>query len=314
MKGSGSSRRVSRSAGSSDAAAGGTGGVRPPARSGWGLLWLVDDDSHQRAMFLDSYRSARRWMPGAATHVWHLGEPLPIEGSQARLDTAATKWAAKFDAWSRSPFETTVFLDNDTFVLRDLEPLVRCNETVTALPYPNRLSRERVPASARAGLPAEWQNVNSGVVILHESFMAHYRPYWQALGAYANRVPGKDQYVFSLALHMLDEPWRRCWDLQVPTTPFAVEWLRRLWGFEHEPALGRVPLALIQQAYTFHATADKSEYHARFKEWFQLERAHGSTDGGMLDRRAADLPKEDLVANRHYAPHDHAPMNGPPLG
>ncbi|MGF1448115.1 MAG: hypothetical protein ACFB20_01715 [Opitutales bacterium] len=237
---------------------------RRPKREGHGLLWLVDEDASQRAMFAESFQTAVRTMPSVPRAVIYKGPHPKVDARCLRLRSTQAAHAAKFDAWYQSPFERTLFLDNDTYVQASLEPYLQLKAEVCALPYPNFFDRDRLRCPWGDEVPARWQNVNSGVVLYTDSFLPKYRAVWARYGAHALSLPGKDQCLFSLALAIGDVHWQPDVRLQISTTDFAVEFIRTLVGAPEVPKLLDVPLALLQSAFVFHTTADKERFRRAY--------------------------------------------------
>ncbi|MGF1485098.1 MAG: hypothetical protein ACFBZ8_12125 [Opitutales bacterium] len=239
--------------------------------SGNGLLWLVDENSTQRAMFQESFDSAQRWMPNVAKAVLYIGRHPKVAAECFRLRSKAQAHAAKFDAWAQSPFEQTLFLDNDTFVRAPLTHYFEHDTDVVAVPYPNFFEKAELQVPWGSEVPTRWQNVNSGVVLFHKSFVSRYREIWKRYGTFAPRLPGKDQCLFSLALTLPGVRWQPDLHLQISTTDFAVEFIRSIVGAPREPALEGVPMSLIQAAYVFHTTAEKQRHRDAYRQCNQAQ-------------------------------------------
>jgi len=220
-----------------------------------GIVWLIDDCPLQRRMFWRSYRSALQRMPRTPRTVFVAAGPDPGVGSEAvSLRTRAEKWAAKHDAWQASPYETTLFLDNDTVVLADVSGLMEANAFVTALPYPNEHVLSRIPCLKERDLPERWLNVNSGVAIFSRAFLAEYRRVWVRFGDRALELPGKDQCLFSLALRVAGRSWTPSGCLQATATPYAAKNLAAVLGVAEDPKWGDVPVSLLSRVCVFHYT------------------------------------------------------------
>ncbi len=244
---------------------------RSVKHEGAGLLWLVDQDPEQRAMFAESFRTAVRWMPDVPRAVIYRGERPKVEAQCRRLRSGQAAHAAKFDAWSQTPFTRTLFLDNDTFVRASLEPYLQLEAEVCALPYPNFFDRDTLRCPWQEGVPAQWQNVNSGVVLYNASFLPKYAGVWARYGEHAMRLPGKDQCLFSLALEVGGVTWQPDLRIQISTTDFAVEYVRGLVGAPEQPSLENVPEALLRRAFVFHTTADKARHRDAYAGWAEAE-------------------------------------------
>ena len=93
-----------------------------------GIVWLVDDKPEQCSRFYRSYRTACYHMPEVSKTVFYTSQPTGIDECEIFLETNYTSFAAKFDAWKASPYDNTLFLDNDTFVLKDLSKHIQKNK------------------------------------------------------------------------------------------------------------------------------------------------------------------------------------------
>jgi hypothetical protein len=226
-----------------------------------GIVWLVDDNPDQRRRFRLSYASALRHCPHLPRRVFNAGASLNLGYEETALQPALPGAAGKFDAFSRSPFDRTLFLDNDTVVLRDPTGIIEATEYVSALPYPDFYSEMELRETRSAQLPAAWRNANSGVVVFSREFLQHYGGIWRRYGHLADRLIGYDQCLFSLALHTAPARWSPRLDLQVTTTPYALDFLLALRNAAPDPPLlGGVPLAVLMSVAVLHYTAHKQRY------------------------------------------------------
>src|SRR5437016_11818706 len=210
-----------------------------------GIIWLVDENPDQRRRFLVSYKSAQRHCPSLPRVVFRAGgPPLGIGADEIPFKTTLRGGAGKFDAFAQTPFETTLFLDNDTIVLRDPTPIIEDTSYVSALPYPDFFDPPFLVLHGEAeGLPACWRDVNAGVVIFTRPFIDHYRGVWERYRPLAPHLSFSDQCLFSLALSTAPLEWTPRLDLQVTTTPYALQFFMHLRGLAPvPPLLGDVPI------------------------------------------------------------------------
>jgi|GEM_PF-6453299 len=252
-------------------------------------------------------------MPEISKTVFYTGQPTGIEGCEIALQTKYESFAAKFDAWKASPYDNTLFLDNDTFVLMDLSKYIQSNEYVTALPYPNKFEKSKIRILKNTDAPNVWRNVNSGVVIFTKKFMIDYGKIWNKFGDIVLNLPGKDQCLFSMCLATFNKKWYPMMNLQITTTPFAVEFIRRYRNVPQTPEMGRVPLSLILDAYVFHYTADKEEFMTLFENTFSY---HLITDPSRGPQGMDDLDRvmqEDLVHGKRFSAYDSNPHSTRPV-
>lgn len=265
-----------------------------------GVVWAVDDEPTQRTMLNLSHASLQKMAPDLDATVFltqdvdpNLCRGLPIR----RLESSESGCGLKYDAWLQSPYDWTLFLDNDTIVLKHpfqyLSRYLDASKPVVALPYPNFLERETIPALDHATIPLRWRNVNSGVVLFHRSFMSIYGEVWEKFGRYWRQLPGRDQCLFSLALHQMGDRWVPDFDLQLTTTHFAVEYVRRFKRQDYDITVGRVPLGLMFDCLVLHYTEDKPFYRRLFSRWF--------ADGSPSVRSCRELALFDDPELKHGA-------------
>ncbi len=235
--------------------------IRLPSGS-VGIIWLVDEKPDQRRRFLLSYASARRHCPSLPRVVFRHGPPLGIGVDEIPFRPMMSGAAGKFDAFAETPFETTLFLDNDTVVLRDPTRIIEDTSYVSALPYPDFFNQSTLTAHGGAtDVPVSWRNVNSGVVVFTRPFMDHYREVWRRHGHLAPQLLGYDQCLFSLALSTAPFEWTPRLDLQVTTTPYALRFFMHLRRLAHvPPLLGDIPVAALMSVAVLHYTAQKLRY------------------------------------------------------
>lgn len=230
----------------------------------FGLLWFVDESETQRRRFYISLASAKRWNPSLNATVIYKGLPLNSGINEIKFDGSGERFLAKFQAWLRTPYERTLFLDNDTIVMKPLDGFLWQGDEVVAMPYPNMLSSSMLPREAKPLALTEWRNVNSGVISFPRSFLPLCQKVFDQYHAYVNLVPGKDQYFISYILQQYPELLKPSFDIQVTTTPFAVDYLKALKGVRDNAMLGIVPLCLIFDAHVFHYTHNKELYEGEF--------------------------------------------------
>jgi len=199
-------------------------------------------------------------MPAFPMAVIYQGEPpqvgieaLPYRGSEKT-------YHAKFRSWQQSPFDQTLFLDNDTLVLRDCQPVFPQDDVVVALPYPDSFSTEPLgPVNPLLEL-TEWTNINAGVVCFPQNFPEACSELFDRFGHRLHDFPAKDQYLISYYLNCHPEIFQPSDDIQVTTTPHAVDHLIEKKAARSPVKLGIVPLDLLLDAYVFHYTQNKQVY------------------------------------------------------
>ncbi|WP_309398969.1 hypothetical protein [Cerasicoccus maritimus] len=225
-----------------------------------GLLWFVDECPMQRRRLSVSFASARQWMPDADVAIVYQGDPPDLKAKLIPYHGDGKKFLAKFHAWELSPYERTLFLDNDTVVLRDLTSFFRNDEKVVALPYPNMLSRDLLPPDRMELRLKTWRNINSGVISFPSSFVAKCAAYIQEYADVINTLPGKDQYFISYVLNQSPELFVSSLVIQVTSTPMAVRYLEYLKQASSPFKFGDVSIPLMLDAYVFHYTHNKELY------------------------------------------------------
>jgi hypothetical protein len=251
-----------------------------------GIVWAVDGDEAQREWFRLSHATARRHCPSLPRLVFRSGSPLGLGSEEQPVDRQDSGFHLKREAFCRTPFRKTIFLDNDTLVLRDLSRFPGETRYVAALPYPDFFQAEDFSVTPDgAALPRTWRNVNSGVVVYDRSFVDHYRTTFTHV-ATRRQVDG-DQWGFSLALATAPTGWTPRLDLQVTATPHALDYLGSLRGLgDPEPRLGDIPYALLASVGVIHFTHEKGSYLNLLRETGLLDQilAEGVVAAGDLDR------------------------------
>lgn len=192
--------------------------------------------------------------------VIYQGTP-PREGIQAIPFRGSEKtYLAKFRSWQQSPFQQTLFLDNDTHVLRDCAPIFPDSDVVVALPYPDSFTTLPLgPVDPPLEL-TEWTNINAGVVCFPQSFPESCGELFDRFGHRLDEFPAKDQYLISYFLNRYPESFQPSDDIQVTTTPHAVQHLAEKKAARSPVKLGIVPLDLLLDTYVFHYTQNKEVY------------------------------------------------------
>ncbi|MEM7200474.1 MAG: hypothetical protein AAF628_09435 [Planctomycetota bacterium] len=185
----------------------------------FGVMYFADANRRYREMLDVSIASLRRQHPDWSVRV----ETIPSFGvSPLRaLYRAVSFWkrarrfdragqdrrviAAKTDAWHRTPFDWTLFLDADTFVLRSLAEHA-------ANPGDADVITCRLGNSKYRGVepwhPAEFPYLMSGVVFFGPRFLRRYREVAGRMATPVARLPTGDQYVFSLTCALFAEELR----------------------------------------------------------------------------------------------------------
>jgi hypothetical protein len=182
--------------------------MTPPAPSGFGVLYFLDDNPRFREMQQISAASLRRFHPDWPVHVvTQSSAPVsPLRALYRRLSfwkrAERTRRAhqdhrtvcAKTAVYAQSPFAQTLYIDADTVVLRPLDDLRQQIATcdVIAAPSPGKHYQALAPWQ-----PAEFPLLNAGVFLYSRRFVDVFEGYV----ARTRHTLGRrhdDQFVFSL--------------------------------------------------------------------------------------------------------------------
>lgn len=178
----------------------------------FGVLYLVDDNPAYRRMLDVSIQSLKRFHPdwpihvvevpsppvGIARHIYRKFSFWKMAKRRARAGQDVRVIGDKIATMLGSPFQSTLYLDVDTVVMRPLTEMhARASQSdvlVTPLPW-KHYSR------VEAWQPASWPYMMAGVIFFGERFKNIYRQYQLRLNHSLSRLPTQDQFVFSLACH-----------------------------------------------------------------------------------------------------------------
>ncbi len=182
-------------------------------REQFGVLYFVDGNPAFREMLRISIESLRRFHPEWPIEVIERPSfPVPL-WKQVYRGVSFWKWhrrrdrahqdarviAAKAEAMLNTPFETTLYLDVDTIVMRPLDAYRRRALQADVLATPLDWKRYQGLADWQ---PASFPVVMAGLSFYNRRFVDAYRPYVRRLAPIADRLPSMDQYIFSLACEM----------------------------------------------------------------------------------------------------------------
>jgi len=114
-----------------------------------------------------------------------------------------------------------------------------------------------------------------------------------------------------MCLATCNKKWSPMMNLQITTTPFAVEFIRRCRNVPQTPEMGRIPLSLILDAYVFHYTADKEEFVSLFDNTFSYSRLTDPSNGSHCMDDLDCVIQEDLVHGKGFSAYDLNPPSLP---
>ena len=181
-------------------------------QSRFGILYFCDDNPHYRRMLAYSMASLRRFhpdwpvtvidVPSPPVPLWkHLCRALSFWKWQKRRERAGQDVrviARKARCMLDSPYETTLYLDVDTIVLRPLEAFRQqaetCDLVITPLPWKQYARRADWQ-------PEHWPYVMAGVCFYNRRFLDVYQHYVDRFGSTIADLPSQEQFVLSLACH-----------------------------------------------------------------------------------------------------------------
>lgn len=139
----------------------------------WGVMFIATGKKHILSA-IRSAKSVRKHNPSLNIHLFSNRQECGID-----LDTSGGLFTSlgdvedphtrsKVDYMCETPFERTVFLDNDTRVLGDLTPLfLLLDRFDIALSHAN--NRTSLPPLWRTKIPITFPQFNSGVIVFHNS-------------------------------------------------------------------------------------------------------------------------------------------------
>ena len=228
-----------------------------------GIIWALDGAPYARAMTKLSIASAKHHMPDVPRVVLSSCPELDSELNDVDIIPLKTKFNKiwiKFDAMQQSPFERSVFLDADTYVLRDFSEQIKKVTLVSGLKYAGTYKSSLLPSGKISNLPKTFPIVNSGVTIWTKSFLPFYEMAWKPCEKIVETLPGGDQYVFSLVAQQLGANFEVNQRLQVTTSLGELNYRIKKEKLPNSPKLIDVPWVLLAKVDVLHYTENKFEY------------------------------------------------------
>jgi len=142
-------------------------------------------------------------VPSPRVPLWkYLYRALSFWKWQQRKDRAGQDVrviAAKAQCMLDSPYDTTLYLDVDTLVLRPMDHLRRqaeaCDLLITPLPWKHYTRQADWQ-------PARWPYVMAGVCFFNRTFVTVYQEYVTRFGDTIAALPSQEQFVMSLVCHL----------------------------------------------------------------------------------------------------------------
>jgi len=149
-------------------------------------------------MFLEEARvsaaSVRRWMPGLPVTLFCDRAPAPtgLFDDVVEIGEASNPFREKLRCLARSPYERTLFLDTDTYLLADVSELFDLLGRFDLAATHDRSYTDWFPPEAH--VPAAFRELNTGVVAYRRSeatehFFAECLAWYERLSAASGPIP-----------------------------------------------------------------------------------------------------------------------------
>jgi hypothetical protein len=243
----------------------------------FGVLYFHDSNPEFARMGRMSIRSLQRFHPHWPIRIVKCHTPrkslprvcyraISFWRKQARLDRAnqdVRVISEKARVMLSSPFDTTLYLDVDTVIIRPLDNLLEqacnCDVLITPLSW---LHYHRF----EDGQPETWPELMAGVIFYSRRFREIYKPYVEKYAAKIPKLPTQEQIILSLTCH---QEASRLEVVKDPTLQFDVLNAHRHFAQPDYPRTGEcvdISNPELQRFHIFHYNDKKPQYMKQIQE------------------------------------------------
>lgn len=179
----------------------------------FGVLYFVDENPEFNKMLKMSIQSLKRFHPDWPIHIvkctsyavptWKKAYRfISFWKRKKRFDRAGQDirvYKDKLEAWMKTPFNKTLFLDVDTIVMRPLHKMKKQADNVDVMLTPLNWKKYQ---GIEIWHPKTFPYLMSGVVFYNSTFLNIYKKYADRMATSIYKLPTGDQYVFSMACEL----------------------------------------------------------------------------------------------------------------
>jgi len=242
----------------------------------FGVLYFHDANSEFERMARMSIKSLKRFHPDWPIHVATCNTPkmsllrkcyrsVSYWKRQARIDRAnqdVRVIAEKGTVMLNSPFETTLYLDVDTIIMRPLDNFMQraldCDVLATPLSWKHY-------SSFGDGQPETWPMLMAGVVFYSKHFRQIYKSYIDIYKDVIPRLPTQEQTILSLTCHQESSQLKVVED---STLQFDVLNAQQHFALATYPCIGDcvdISCSELERFHIFHYNDKKPQYMQQIK-------------------------------------------------
>jgi len=241
------------------------------------VVYFVDDNPQYRKMLKMSIQSLQRFHPDWSIKVikcrsysvptwkkayrllsfWKRNERYNRANQDFRIIVEKT------NAWMKTPFEHTLFLDVDTIVMKSLNEMKKKANDADVMMVPLKWKNYK---GVESWHPKTFPYLMSGVVFYKTAFLEKYEKYAVRMASIIRNLPTGDQYIFSLTCEL------EASDLAIihePLLQVDVINLDQEFGISDFPRVGEC-LDLrwkgLSRFHVFHYNEYKPQYMKQIKE------------------------------------------------